>query len=110
MCRWRGSPGSQSLFVQIFGDLANFNPHVHVLAADGAFLPDGTFVPLPPVPEALLVEGFRRAVLEFLVRQQALSEALRGRMFGWRQERRQGPSPSWRVFRAQPGARGQGGC
>jgi len=52
--------------------------------AFGAFLPDGTFVPLPPVPEGLLVEGFRRAVLEFLVRQQGLSEELRGRMLGWR--------------------------
>jgi len=49
------------LFVQTFGDLANFHPHVHVLAADGAFLPDGGFVPLPAVSEALLAEGFRRA-------------------------------------------------
>ncbi|MGH8674604.1 MAG: transposase zinc-binding domain-containing protein [Burkholderiales bacterium] len=72
------------LFVQAFGDLANFNPHVHVLAADGAFHPDGTFVPLPPVPEALLAEGFRRSVLEFLVQERALSEALRSRMLGWR--------------------------
>jgi len=72
------------LFVQTFGDLANFNPHVHVLAADGAFLPDGTFVALPPVPEGLLLEGFRRAVLAFLVREHALSEDLRSRMLGWR--------------------------
>ncbi len=64
-------------FVQTFGDLANFNPHVHVLAADGAFLADGTFVPLPPVPEGLLVEGFRRAVLEFLVQHAAISGELR---------------------------------
>ncbi len=55
-----------------------------MLAADGTFLADGTFVPLPPVPEGLLVEGFRRAVLGFLVRQQALSEALRSRILGWR--------------------------
>jgi len=72
------------LFVQTFGDLANFNPHVHVLAADGAFLPDGRFAPLPAVPEPLLVEGFRRAVLEFVVRAQALSGELRDRMLGWR--------------------------
>ncbi len=72
------------LFVQTFGDLANFNPHLHVLAADGAFLPEGRFVPLPAVPEQLLAEGFRRAVLEFLVQQQALSEGLRSRMLGWR--------------------------
>mgnify|MGYP001588658341 CR=1 FL=1 len=44
------APGTRAglvLFVQTFGSLANFNPHAHVLAADGAFLPDGTFVPLP---------------------------------------------------------------
>jgi len=40
--------------LQTFGDLANFNPHVHVLAADGAFLADGTFVALPAVPQELL--------------------------------------------------------
>ena len=43
-------------------DLANFNPHVHVLATDRAFLPDATFVPLPAVPEGLLAKEFRRAV------------------------------------------------
>ncbi len=81
------APGTRPgliLFVQTFGDLANFNPHVHVLAADGVFGPDGTFVLLPAVPEGLLTEGFRRAVLGFLVRQQALSEALRSRILGWR--------------------------
>ena len=39
-----------------FGDLVNFNPHLHVLAADGAFLPDGRFVALPSVPQGLLAE------------------------------------------------------
>ena len=81
------APGTRPgliLFVQTFGDLANFNPHVHVLATDGAFLPDATFVPLPAVPERLLAEQFRRAVLEFLVQQQALSKALCTRLLGWR--------------------------
>ncbi|MBI5912602.1 MAG: hypothetical protein HY848_21940 [Betaproteobacteria bacterium] len=36
------------------------------LAADGAFGAEGTFIALAPVPEALLAEGFRRAVLECL--------------------------------------------
>jgi hypothetical protein len=34
-------------------DPVNFNPHVRVLAADGAFLPDGRFVTLPAVPGSL---------------------------------------------------------
>jgi len=35
------TPGARPgliLFVQTFGDHAKFNPHVHVLATDGAFL------------------------------------------------------------------------
>jgi hypothetical protein len=60
-----GRPGL-ILFVQTFGELANFDPHVHVLAADGAFLSDGGFVPLPALPEALLAERFRGALLQFL--------------------------------------------
>jgi hypothetical protein len=64
--------------------LVNFNPHVHVLAADGAFLPDGRFVTLPAVPGSLLAGGFRRAVLDFLVNNDALSEGLRSRRLGWR--------------------------
>ena len=48
--------------MQIFGDLANFNPHLHVLAADSVFGADGTFSALPPMPEALLARDFRRAV------------------------------------------------
>src|SRR5712691_3157021 len=71
-------------FVQTFGDLANFNPHVHVLAADGAFCPEGTFVLLPAVLEGLLVEGFRRAVLGFLVGKGAVSGDLRCKLLGWR--------------------------
>lgn len=81
------APGARPgliLFVQTFGDLANFNPHVHVLAADGAFLPDGTFVPLPAVPEGLLAEGFRRAVLQFLAGNKALSGELRAKLLGWK--------------------------
>jgi hypothetical protein len=55
-----------------------------VLAADGAFLPGGRFVVLPRVPASLLAEGFRRAVLAFLVKSEVLSEELRARMLAWR--------------------------
>jgi hypothetical protein len=55
-----------------------------LLAADGAFAPDGGFVPLPAVPEALLAEGFRRAVLGFLVGKGVISERLRTKLLGWR--------------------------
>ena len=81
------APGAQPglvLFVQTFGDLANFNAHLHVFAADGVFGAEGTFTALPPVPEALLAEGFRRAVLAFLVKAGAITDELRVKMLGWR--------------------------
>jgi hypothetical protein len=52
----RARPGF-ILFVQTFGDLVNFNPHVHALVADGVFEASGRFIPLPPIPEALLSNG-----------------------------------------------------
>jgi hypothetical protein len=42
---------------------------------------DGDVALLPAVPKGLLAEGFRRAVLSYLVQEQALSS----RMLGWRQ-------------------------
>jgi len=47
---------------------------MHVLAADGVFRANGVFIELPPIPEALLEGGFRRAVLDFLVAERAISE------------------------------------
>ena len=81
------APGTRPglvLYVQTFGDLANCNPHLHVLATDGVFAADSTFTTLPPVPEALLAEGFRRAVLALLVKQHAITDALRAKILGWR--------------------------
>jgi hypothetical protein len=80
------APGARPgliLFVQTLGDLANFNPHVHVLATDGAFLADGSFVALPPVPEALLERRFQHAVLALLSDAGAISQALRSKLLGW---------------------------
>src|SRR5437667_10341926 len=47
--RVEGRPGL-ILFVQTFGDLLTFNPHIHVLAADGVFRADGAFVVMPAIP------------------------------------------------------------
>lgn len=72
------------LFVQTVGDLVDFNPHVHALVADGVFEASGRLVPLSPVPEALLAERLRRAVLGLLVRREAVPPALAGQMLSWR--------------------------
>jgi hypothetical protein len=79
----RARPGF-ILFVQTFGDLVNFNPHVHALVADGVFEASGRFIPLPPIPEALLVERLRREVLGLLVRRQVILAPLASQMLAWR--------------------------
>jgi hypothetical protein len=79
----RARPGF-ILFVQTFGDLVNFNPHVHALVADGVFDASGRFIPLPPIPEALLAERLRREVLGLLVRREAILPPLAGQMLAWR--------------------------
>ena len=79
----RARPGF-ILFVQTFGDLVNFNPHVHALVADGVFEASGRFIPLPPIPEALLAERLRREVIRLLIRTQVIHPPLAGQMLAWR--------------------------
>ena len=61
-----------------------------MLATDGMFRANGTFVSLPPVPEDLLSQGFRQAVLEFLVTERAIAEEPCTHILAWREEGRQG--------------------
>ena len=72
---------------------------MHVLCADGAFEADGTFVPPPRTPEALLEGALRRAVLDFLVEEKTASEELRTRMLGWRYSGFSGAQPGTRCGR-----------
>ena len=73
----QGRPGL-ILFVQTFGDLLTFNPHIHVLAADGVF------VALPAIPVKLLERGFRSEVLKLLAAEGAIGERLSASMLAWR--------------------------
>jgi hypothetical protein len=72
------------LFVQTFGDLVNFNPHVHALVADGVFEASGRFIPLPPTPEALLGERLRREMLGPPRSKRRDLPPLAGQMLAWR--------------------------
>ena len=80
-------PGARAgiiLFVQTFGDLVNFNPHIHVFAADGAFDADGGFTVLAPIPSKVLEPWFRAEVLALLRCEGMVSEVLAEKMLAWR--------------------------
>ena len=72
------------LFVQTFGNLVNFNPHIHVLAEDGAFDADGGFKVLPPIPRKRIEPWFRAEALALLRREGLVSEGLAETMLTWR--------------------------
>jgi hypothetical protein len=94
----RGRPGFM-LYVQTFGDLVTFNPHMtardggnagnagaitcHALVADGVFYPAGSFRVLPPVPEGALLEGLRHRVLDYLCEEANFDPELAQRMRKW---------------------------
>jgi hypothetical protein len=68
----------------ILGDLVNFNPHIHVLAADGVFSPRGVFRVLPPLPKAELMQALREAVIASLIADEAITGEFGRNLLGWR--------------------------
>lgn len=52
--------------IQTFGDLANFHPHLHAIATDGAFQSTGWFHVLPKIDLKRLEELFRHWGLKLL--------------------------------------------
>jgi len=71
--------------VQTFGTLIHFHPHLHGLVTDGAFMPDGRFL---PVPANLTHEPFCRLwehkVFSLLLDEGRIEPALVEQMRSWR--------------------------
>ena len=70
--------------IQTFGSfVANFHPHIHALATQGAFKRDGEFLPVGSVNTEVLEELFRHLVLTRLNRAERLSEEFRDQLVSW---------------------------
>lgn len=73
------------LAIQTFGQLIHFHPHIHGLVTDGAFTPDGRFLPLP---ENLGHEPFLRLwedkVFRLLLDENKIEPALVAQLRSWR--------------------------
>jgi hypothetical protein len=66
------------------GDLAQWHPHLHVLASDGGFSTEGTFYPLEQWDGEAIMTLFREALLERLVAEHAISGELQAKLLTWR--------------------------
>jgi hypothetical protein len=66
------------------GDLAQWHPHLHILASDGGFSAEGTFHPLEQWDGEAVMKLFREALLERLVKKHAISKELKAKLLAWR--------------------------
>ena len=96
-------PGAASA-IQTFGQLIHWHPHVHALVTDGAFTPDGVFVPLPPIDDEPFARLFREKVFDLLLRKGRIDEGIVRQMRGWRHS---GFSVDRRVRRAARDTKGR---
>jgi len=69
--------------VQTFGDLIHFHPHVHVIATDGAYTPNGGFMYLGPMDTNRLLSVWQRKVFELLLAEEKIEQELVDQMRGW---------------------------
>ena len=69
--------------VQTFGELVNFNPHLHIIASNGCFPNNGTFIEgISPNADDLLVP-FAKAVFKMLKKEKVISLAVINNMATW---------------------------
>lgn len=53
--------------IQTFGEWVHFHPHIHAIATDGAFTPDGTFLCLPRINNSLLLTAWQNKIFKLFV-------------------------------------------
>jgi hypothetical protein len=86
--------------LQTFGAYAgNWHPHAHAIVSDGAFTPEGEFLPLPRLDTTVVLEVFRRLWLRRLHQAERLSEAFMNNLLSW-------VHPGFTVFAGPPVAAG----
>jgi len=84
------------LSLQTYGAYgANFNPHCHGLATDGAFSKDGEYLPLPSLDPSAVMQLFRRLLLLRLHQAERLSESFMQNLLTW-------VHPGFSVFAGPP--------
>ncbi len=69
--------------IQTFGELVHFHPHIHAIATDGGFLPNGTFVCLPKIDTGRLLAAWQTKVFEFLLAAEKIDQPTVDQMRCW---------------------------
>jgi hypothetical protein len=69
--------------IHTFGQVLHWHPHIHALITDGAFTPDGTFIPLPQLDGQPFEKLWQRKVFDLLLKRGKIHEALVQQMRSW---------------------------
>jgi hypothetical protein len=70
--------------IQTYGDLANWQPHLHALVSAGVVNREGVFTPLALPPAGVAEELFRRRVIRMLRERGRLEEEAAAGLLSWR--------------------------
>ncbi len=69
--------------IQTFGELVHYHCHVHMIATDGAYTPDGAFMCLGPMDTNRLLSVWQRKVFELLLAEEKIEQELVDQMRAW---------------------------
>jgi hypothetical protein len=72
-----GKPGTVTA-IQTYGDYGRWHPHLHLLVADGLFMPNGSFYVMLNIDLKPLQELFRATVLKMLKKEGKIDGCVRG--------------------------------
>ena len=71
--------------IQTFGQLIHYHPHIHALVTDGAFTPDGHFIPLPAnLGHEPFLRIWENNVFSLLLEENRIEPAVVRRIRSWR--------------------------
>lgn len=84
-CRKDGGSPAAVAVIQTFGDYLSFNPHMHILAADGCFSGDGFFyAPSINIDTASLEKLFIHKIFKMLLSKGLITERVIELISSWR--------------------------
>ncbi|MGK2944322.1 MAG: IS91 family transposase, partial [Desulfuromonadales bacterium] len=78
-----GKPGTVTA-IKTFGDYGRWHPHLHLLVADGLFMPNGSFHVMPEISLRPLQKLFRASVLKMLKKEGRIDEDFIRMLMQWR--------------------------
>ena len=70
--------------IQTFGELAHWHPPIHAIATDGAFTPDGRFLPLPSVANEPFLKLWQHKILKLLLAKGKITPAIVENLLSWK--------------------------